>query len=336
MSKIRIAILCPSEIAFRRFLPAVLKSDDFEYAGLGVPSKSEWYMDNKNNIELVDTEIIKAKKIVDSYGGKIFETYHALIKSPEVDAIYVPLPPALHYYWGKKVLLNNKHLYLEKPSTDSYEKTVELIDIAKEKNLAVHENYMFMFHNQIAQIKNMIDEGIIGNIRLFRIAFGFPFRGATDFRYSKNMGGGALLDCGGYTVKLARYLLGESANLMYKNLNYVNGFDVDMFGTAVLKNDKNIEAQLSFGMDNSYKCELEVWGQKGVIFTPRVFTAPDGFTVEIKTIINNEEKLTLVDPDDSFKKSIDNFYKCITNDEVRLFNYTEIIKQAQMIERIKD
>lgn len=59
-------------------------------------------------------------------------------------------------------------------------------------------------------------------------------------------------------------LLGETARVVYSQLNGVDGFEVDVYGSAALVNDAGVTAQVAFGMDNGYKCELEVWGNKGV------------------------------------------------------------------------
>ena len=75
-----------------------------------------------------------------------------------------------------------------------------IIKIAKEKNLAVAENFAFVYHPQIQKIKELIESNRIGNVQLIRSNFGFPFRSKNDFRYNKNLGGGALLDCGCYTL----------------------------------------------------------------------------------------------------------------------------------------
>ena len=53
---------------------------------------------------------------------------------------------------------------------------------------------MFIYHSQLDEIDNMISSGEIGDIRLYRISFGFPMRAANDFRYNKALGGGALID----------------------------------------------------------------------------------------------------------------------------------------------
>ena len=113
----KIGIICPSEIALRRFLPSLKLCDKFEFAGVAVADNSEW--NGTLTEEMRNNEIKKAE----NFGGKIYSSYSEMINSNEIDAVYLPLPPALHYQWGKKVLEAGKHLFLEKPSTVSAETT---------------------------------------------------------------------------------------------------------------------------------------------------------------------------------------------------------------------
>ena len=335
MSKVRIGIICPSEIAFRRFMPAISECDEAEYIGVAYASAEEWFGSTPADGAVIEKEAEKARSFKEEYGGKVFSSYAELIKSDEVDAVYLPLPPALHFRWAKLALENGKHIFLEKPSTTSAADTKELIELADEKNLAVHENYMFAFHNQLDEIDKIIKDGRLGDVRLYRIAFGFPQRAKNDFRYNKTLGGGALLDCGGYTLKLAAMLLGDSAEIKYSQLNSTDGFEVDIYGSAALVNDEGVTAQVTFGMDNSYKCDLEVWGSKGCLSTGRILTAPVGFepTAEIKTA-DGTETITLP-ADDTFKKSILHFCKCVNDDKTRSSNYKTIIKQAELVDKVK-
>jgi len=244
--------------------------------------------------------------------------------------VYIPLPPALHFKWGKTALQCGKHVLMEKPFTTKSEDTNELISIAEKNNLAVHENYMFVFHSQLEYIKNQLKSGIIGDVRLIRIDFGFPFRGANDFRYEKKMGGGALLDCGGYTIKLAAEFLGETAKITASQLNSKSGFEVDIFGSATLTNADGMTAQVSFGMDNDYRCNLDIWGSCGSIFANRILTAPAGFepTVTIKT--KDGENAVKLPADDTFRKSILRFSECISDGKLRAEKYGEIHMQAML------
>lgn len=329
MKKIRIGIISPSEIAFRRFLPALKLHEKFEFAGVAYPMKDEW---ENSNDEIINLEREKAVNIVDNFGGALFEGYQSLIECRDVDALYIPLPPALHHYWAKLALLNNKHVLIEKPSTTCIADTEELVMISREKNLALHENYMFQYHNQIKKVKELLSDGKIGKPNMFIGKFGFPMRTQNDFRYNKKLGGGSLLDCGGYPLKLISMLLGGDIEHVGSKLIY-NQNDIDIFGSALLSKD-DILAQVSFGMDSSYKCYLEIWGSKGNLRADRIFTAPSGFetTIEINTNEGKEEIKVL--GDDSFLKSIDYFYQCIIDGNKREYEYSNILEQMRLVQLI--
>lgn len=337
MAKYKVGVLCPSEIAFRRFVPSVKEQDTFEYVGVAVANKEEWKetVEDESKIDgIIESEIKKAQNFADNYGGKIFSGYSELINSDEIDCVYLPLPPALHYRWGRQVLLGGRHLLMEKPFTDSLKKTEELVSIARKNNLALHENYMFIYHSQLEYIDKLLDSGEIGSLRNIRASFTFPMRQANDFRYNKALGGGALLDCAGYPIRLVTHLLKKDASLEYSRLNYIENYDVDFYGTAVMAAD-GVCAEITFGMDNSYKCELEIQGSKGLIYTGRIFTAPAGFKPTVTVNIGGEEKTVELSADNSFLKSIGRFAASIEDTEKREEMFEDIINQAQIIEQIK-
>ena len=326
---IKYGIICPSNIAEKRFLPALFKSENSEFVGMAHASIEEWQGATEEDIF---SEKQKVQNILEKFGGKLFESYTSLIKSKEIDAVYIPLPPSLHYKWVKISLENGKHVLVEKPATTSLKDTQDLISIASSKELVLHENYMFAYHDQISAIKKFIDSGEIGRVRLFRLSFGFPKRAENDFRYIKKLGGGALLDCGGYNLKYATILLGNDATLEQAVSNYTNDLEVDLYGSAVMKNNKNQVAQLAFGMDNDYKCSIEVWGSLGTLYTNRIFTAPEGFVPTLEVSNNNVKKVIQLTSDDAFLKSIGTFEECIYTKEQRLLNYRDIELQANYIE----
>lgn len=307
----KLGILGTADIAFRRFLPALNKCPQITYAG--VASRT----------------LEKGLKFQENFGGKVYQSYDELLADESIDAVYVPLPPALHFEWGKKVLESGKHLLMEKPFTTNINDTEELLKLAEKNGLAVHENYMFLYHSQLAKIKEIIANGSLGDIRLYRMSFGFPMRSQGDFRYNKELGGGALLDCGGYPVRLALELLGNTAKVVYSKLVQPEGFEVDLYGSAVMENDVGQVAQISFGMDNAYQCNLEVWGSKMTLIAPRIFTAGDGVrpTIILKSSI--DEKQINLEEDDQFLHSIENFV------HLNFINNYNIRKQAILQDKIK-
>ena len=238
-----------------------------------------------------------------------------MLTDEDIDAVYVPLPPALHFEWGEKVLNAGKNLLMEKPFTTNVQETKQLLKLAEKKGLAVHENYMFLYHSQLAKIKEMIADGSLGEIRLYRMSFGFPMRGQGDFRYNKELGGGALLDCGGYPVRLALELLGDTAKVVQSKLVQPAGFEVDLYGSAVMENHAGEVAQISFGMDNAYQCQLEVWGSKATLIAPRIFTAGDGVKPTLILRTSSEESKVELEADDQFLHSIQQFIKRVAVNE---------------------
>lgn len=339
---IRIGIICPSEIAFRRFLPSLQKAgNDINFAGLAIASPEEWF-GNTSKVsagvikEQQEREFAKAQNFIDNYGGKIYRGYQNLIKATDVDAIYVPLPPALHYKWAKIALENGKHVFVEKPSTCSLADTDDLIQKASEKGLALHENYMFIYHDQLQILQDVVASGEIGDVRLYRILFGFPMRAQNDFRYNKALGGGALLDAGGYCLKYSNYLLGNSAKIVTAQTNNLEGFEVEMYGSATMVNDEGVIAQMAFGMDNDYQCKIEIWGSKGTITSDRILTAPAGFVPTYTIKKNQNIEIRELPADDAFLKSIQRFKECICNDEIRKENYVILHRQETLVEQFKD
>lgn len=309
----KLGILGASEIAFRRFLPALNKCPDMTYVGVASRTPE------------------KGKPFQDTYGGCIYSSYDALLADESIDAVYVPLPPALHFEWGKKVLNAGKHLLMEKPFTTSIQETEQLLKLAEEKGLAVHENYMFLYHSQLAKIKEMIANGSLGEIRLYRMSFGFPMRGQGDFRYNKELGGGALLDCGGYPVRLALELLGDTAKVVQSKLIQPEGFEVDLYGSAVMENDAGEVAQISFGMDNAYQCQLEVWGSKATLIAPRIFTAGDGVKPTLILRTSSEENKIELEADDQFLHSIEHFVSKLNEK-----NNFMLKRQGALVEKINE
>ncbi len=335
----KLGIICPSEIAIRRFMPALQQCEGLEFVGIGVYTKEERFNTKVISDEAFQTAVQqekdKAQVFIDQYGGKLYNGYEEIVASPDVGALYIPLPPALHFKWAKLALEHGKHVLVEKPSTTSADETKKLVRIASEHGMALHENYMFTFHEQLDAINKIIGSGEIGDIRLYRISFGFPRRAANDFRYNKALGGGSLIDAGGYTIRYATRLLGPTAEIKYAQSNYLDEFEVDMYGSAALVNADGVTAQVAFGMDNNYKCELEAWGSKGCLTTGRVLTAPAGFVPTATIRKGNEDTVVELPADDAFLKSIKHFVDCINNEDARKESYRIITKQAELVDEFK-
>ena len=335
MDRLRIGVLGPADIAKRRMIPALVASDMCEYVGVAVATTDE-----RGEVSTPDAAsgaykkgLQKAEAIRDEFGGVIFEGFDSLLSSSEADAIYIALPPYLHARWGEAVLRAGKHLLMEKPFTVSFDETSKLIDIAKQFGLAVIENFGFVYHPQIKKVMEIIDSGSIGEVRLIRTNFGFPHRGPDDFRYKKELGGGAVLDCGCYTLKLATLLLGEEMRIAGHEL-FRQDDGLDISGTITALGNTGIPAQLSFGMDQQYCCNLEIWGTKGSIISPRIFTAPAGYEVELIVTRGMETEKVIVEGADQFALVAEKLAELTDDRAGRSAMYNRILAQSRFVEKI--
>ena len=311
---VRFGILGAADIAYNKFIPALNVVSCAECAGIA------------------SRNLGRTARFEEKFGTKIYGSYEEILEDPNVDAVYIPLPPAFHFEWAKKALLAGKHVYLEKPSVETYEQAKELADLAAEKNLVIQENYTFPYHKQFENVKEVIKSGKLGKIRLYKTSFGFPRRSGNDFRYDLSLGGGTMMDNGGYTVTMARELLGPSVKLQDSSLMYEEGLDI--FGSASFVNDEGVVCQASFGMDCQYECSLEVWGSAGKLSTGRIYTPPAGF--ECTALLENggnKENISLGE-DDQFARAIEAFTEAMSNKELRDNMRRDVLFQSELVSQI--
>ncbi len=321
-------------------MPALQESDLFEFAGIGMAAPSEWNIPaslHGRDKAILDRkrEREKAGMFVDSYGGRVYDAYQAVVEAPEIDAVYIPLPPALHARWSKAALENGKHVFVEKPMATTLEDARGLIAMAKDRGLALHENYMFLYHRQLHDIEQVMVSGELGHCMLYRISFGYPRRPPGDFRYNRALGGGALLDCGGYTLCFAKLLLGKNTRLVAASSTWSELEGVDIYGSAMLVNDEGTVAQVAFGMDNEYRCDLEVWGSRGCLTVRRVLTAPPDCSPVLEIRKSGQIETRPLPMDNAFSQSIRHFKQCIDSSTIREKRFNELFQQASLLETFR-
>ncbi len=333
---LRIGVMGTANIAKTRMIPTILATEGLEYAGTAVASDDEWDKPETEEAYLAAATRQQelSKEFLDSFGGEIYDGYMSMLERDDIDIIYIPLPPSLHYQWGMEALKHHKHVLMEKPFTLCVKHTEELLQLAEKEGLSVIENYGFPHHAQFSKIRELVENGAIGDLRLVRTAFGFPHRAANDFRYSRYFGGGALFDCGGYTLKMATQFLQEPVRLLAPTLITTEGHEVDISGSATLT-DGNTTVQLAFGMDHAYKCELELWGSTATLTAPRIYTAPGDFEASLIIKSNAGEEVIKVEPDNQFGQIVKRLLVAIDSPKLTEEIRTEIRLQADLVEKFR-
>lgn len=137
---------------------------------------------------------------------RIAATYDALLADPDVEAVYIPLPNALHAPWTLAAIAADKHVLCEKPLGLDAAQARAVRAAAAEAEVHVHEAYHHLCHPLYDAIAAVLDEGGLGGI--LRVETRATMRPPTpdDHRWSTALGGGALLDLGCYGLSTLRWL----------------------------------------------------------------------------------------------------------------------------------
>ena len=321
MNKIKIGVLGYANIAKKAIIPTVLELPDyFDFVGVATRGAS------------------KSEEITAQTASAVYVGYHSLLHNNIIDAIYIPLPNALHFEYVKKALEKGIHVLVEKSLGCSYDEVSELVAIARENNLALVENFQFKRHSQLDFLIDKIKSKALGDIRSLNCYFGFPpFPDKDNIRYKKQLGGGALLDAGAYTTKITQLILGDDLKVTAAHLNSGPNQEVDIWGTAFVEQQTTgITAALAFGFDHHYQCGVQVWCSKGKISTNRLFTAPANYQ-PIYEIETAEGKQTIkLPPDHHFKNMLIHFFNCVNDDKLKELENQQNITQAKLLQSIKD
>lgn len=90
-----------------------------------------------------------------------------ILNSPSIDAVVIVTPVSSHFSIARQALENGKHIFVEKPFTASSAEAEQLIELAEKKNLKIMVDHTFLFTGAVKKIKQLIDEGAIGDLYYF-------------------------------------------------------------------------------------------------------------------------------------------------------------------------
>ena len=184
--------------------------------------------------------------------GKVYDSYDALLADSEVDAVYVPLPNHMHLPWTLKALSAGKHVLCEKPLACNAREARQMASKASASGLHLMEGFMYRFHPRSRRIKQTVEQGAIGKPCLVRSAFCYHMDdeillSGDNARLKPEMGGGALLDVGCYSVSVARWLLAaEPTAVQAQAVYHPGGADMHLVGTLRFEEEKMAVFEASF------------------------------------------------------------------------------------------
>lgn len=214
------------------------------------------------------------------------EGYQALVNDPEVDIIYIGTPNQLHLEHAKLALNAGNHVLLEKPFAINAEQTKEIVELARAKNLFLMEAMWARFLPMHDAIFKVISEGMIGEVVNVMSDMGhyLPREENHERLYVKELGGGALLDLGIYSISFIVRALGLPKHITARSINNAEG--VDTYSAAIMEFDGGKSAIFQSSVTTTGPVSLAIAGTKGHIEVQGRFYEQTSFKV-----FNNDRKL---------------------------------------------
>ena len=323
MEPLKFGIIGCSRIAKRSVIPAIIKSEFAELEIIGSRSTD------------------KAKEFAKEFDCKKFGTYEDVISDNSVDVVYISTPIDTHAEWSNKATAAEKHVYVEKSSTNDLKNAEKMVESAKENNVRLMEGFMFRFHPQHQKVKELIKEGKIGEVKSFNGIFGFPAFPEGDIRYDS----GFLMDSGCYPICASRMIFDEEPLGVFCKQKMIPWkkkpeHSVDVGGSAILFYENGKTATITYSNGSYYQAKYEVWGTDGVISLDRAYSVPSDFTTKVTLQYNTENnwdgrqnEIFEIEPKDHFLEMLDTFCMEITGTKKAPFDFEqEILNQAKTIE----
>ena len=195
-----------------------------------------------------------------------FGSYEALLADREIDAVYIPLPNSLHAEWSIRAARAGKHVLCEKPLSATAGEARTMFDTARRHGVHLVEGYPYRAQPQTLKLRELLDAGVIGDVRLIQASFGFTLGSGENIRLSAELAGGALMDIGTYPVSLVRMIAKARPSRVHSVAEWTGG-GVDRALAATLRFESGLFAQITCSFSTCLHRQALIAGSNGVIQT---------------------------------------------------------------------
>lgn len=196
---------------------------------------------------------------------RAYGSYEELLADPDVEAVYISLPNTLHCEWSIRAVEAGKHVLCEKPLTRHPEEAEAAFDAAARAGRLLSEAFMYRHHPQSKRLRELIEKGTIGEVRLIRSAFSYSLYDPENIRLRTDVEGGALMDVGCYCVSGSRLAAGAEPLSVYGQAWY-GETGTDWVFTGSMRFPGDMLAVFDCGTALPNRDELEVIGSEGSLF----------------------------------------------------------------------
>jgi predicted dehydrogenase len=163
-----------------------------------------------------------------------FNSYEAVLETPEVDMVYIPLPNHRHKEWVDKAIDAGKPVLCEKPLGMNLQEARQMVEKAADADIPLMEAFMYKFHPMWQHARDIVQSKQIGHVHYIHTSFSYNNTSPSNIRNIPEYGGGALLDIGCYAISVPRFIM-DSEPVKVMALDAIHpDFGTDMHFSAIL------------------------------------------------------------------------------------------------------
>lgn len=319
---IRWGVLGCSGIGDAEVLPAINEAKNAELYGIA----------SRSNME-------KLKKFADKHKPvKTYNSYEELLNDPQIDAVYLPLPNSEHMKWIEKSANLGKNILCEKPMAVSAIETENAFNICKQKGVILQEAFAYRHSNVILKAKEMVDNGVIGRLRLVESYFDYPMQDTDNIRCKRENYGGATYDVGSYNINFIRYIVGKEPNSVWA-VGEINKEGIDTTSLSVLSFDKGVKGISHCSFDSGFRNEFCIMGDIGRIEGKDGFNSKGKLKLTVKkgdsffNIGKNYEEI-VVDSSNCYVSEIERFGESIISGQKIFISKEDTCGNAEIVDKV--
>jgi predicted dehydrogenase len=192
-------------------------------------------------------------------------SYQELLERDDVNAVYIPLPPAMHCEWTLKAAEAGKHILCEKPVGISSTEVRHMIQAARNNSVVLLDGVMWYHTSRARELKRLAEDGSLGELRQVTSAFTFPGNvlAAENLRFSEQLGGGSLLDIGWYCVGVSLWMLNAMPDRVFAAAQWKHNIDMHLNGLMWFPEDR--VASFESGFTAIRRRWVEICGSKAAL-----------------------------------------------------------------------
>lgn len=219
--------------------------------------------------------------------AKHYTSYEELLNDPDVDAVYVPVPNALHERWSIEAMRRGKHVLCEKPMACTAEAGERMRRAAEENGVLLMEAFMYRYGAQFRKMMQIVRDGTLGRIRAMYGCHGYTLDWVSPAREDPALGGGSIYDVGCYVVDCMNAVMAQQGTgLLSCSATARMKGGVDWNTAAWLQYGDGTVGSLQCWFDAAQEQRVLLAGEKGTLLIPNLFEGAGGpmyLTVDGKT-----------------------------------------------------